>query len=200
MNSMMSQIRTAIVLFVLLSAVTGFVYPLAVTGVAQGLFPAKANGSLILSRGRPVGSELVGQPFQDPKYFWGRLSATPDYPYNAASSSGSNLGPSNPVLVDAAKDRIEALHKVDPGNRAAVPVDLVTASASGLDPHISIAAARFQLARVARARALSEEEVGRLVDQFTEPRQLGLLGEPRVNVLALNLALDKLSASSKGNP
>lgn len=200
MNSMMSQIRTAIVLFVLLSAVTGLVYPLAVTGVAQGLFPAKANGSLILSRGRPVGSELVGQPFQDPKYFWGRLSATPDYPYNAASSSGSNLGPSNPVLVDAAKDRIEALHKVDPGNRAAVPVDLVTASASGLDPHISIAAARFQLARVARARALSEEEVGRLVDQFTEPRQLGLLGEPRVNVLALNLALDKLSASSKGNP
>lgn len=199
MNRMITQIRPAIALFVILSALTGLIYPLAVTVVAQGIFPAKANGSLILSRGRPVGSELIGQPFQDPKYFWGRLSATPDFPYNAASSSGSNVGPSNPALVDAVKDRIEALHKADLGNRAAIPVDLVTASGSGLDPHISIAAARFQLARVARVRKLSEEDIRRLVEQFTEPRQLGFLGEPRVNVLGLNLALDELNASSQGN-
>jgi K+-transporting ATPase ATPase C chain len=178
--------------FFLLTIVTGIVYPLLVTGVAQLILPEKANGSLIPGQRGYSGSELIGQPFDDPKYFWGRLSATPDFPYNSASSGGSNLGPSNPALVEAVKARIEALQKVDPGNKSPVPIDLVTSSGSGLDPHISPAAALYQVARVARARGLSEEQVRSLVDQSTEPRQWGFLGEPRVNVLELNLALDRI--------
>lgn len=178
--------------FLLLTVATGIVYPLLVTGAAQLLFPEKANGSLIRSGGGYAGSGLIGQPFDAPKYFWGRLSATPDFPYNSASSSGSNLGPSNPALTEAGKARLEALRKADPGNRSFVPIDLVTSSASGLDPHISPAAAFYQVPRVARSRGLSPDNVRHLVDQFTEPRQWGFLGEPRVNVLKLNLALDRL--------
>ncbi len=177
-------------IFLLLTVVTGIVYPLIVTGVAQLVFPEKANGSLIRKEGGYAGSELIGQPFDDPKYFWGRLSATPDFPYNSASSSGSNLGPSNPALVEAVKARVEAFQKADPGNHSSIPIDLVTSSGSGLDPHISPAAAVYQAPRVARARGLSEDQILRLVEQFTEPRQWGFLGEPRVNVLKLNLALD----------
>ena len=183
-------LRPAIVLFVLLSVVTGLLYPLAVTGVAQLTMPAAANGSLVVRDGQVVGSTLIGQSFADPKHFWGRPSATGPMSHNAAASSGSNLGPMNPALADAVKARIEALRAADPGNTAAVPVDLVTASASGLDPHISRAAADYQLARVARARALPEPELKRLLDQHTEWPVLGFLGEPRVNVLLLNLALD----------
>jgi K+-transporting ATPase ATPase C chain len=180
--------------FLLLTVVTGFVYPLLVTGVVQLAFPEKANGSLIHKEGGYAGSELIGQPFDDPKYFWGRLSATPDFPYNSASSSGSNLGPSNPSLVEAVKARVEALRKADPGNHSSIPIDLVTSSGSGLDPHISPAAASFQASRVARVRGLSENQVRRMVDEFTEPRQWGFLGEPRVNVLKLNLALDRVQS------
>jgi K+-transporting ATPase ATPase C chain len=183
--------------FLLLTVLTGIVYPLMVTGVAQLFIPEKANGSLIRRGGGYAGSELIGQPFDDPKYFWGRLSATPDFPYNSASSSGSNFGPSNPGLVKAAKERIDALQKADPGNRSSVPIDLVTSSGSGLDPHISPAAAFYQVPRVARARGLSEEEVNHLVALLTEPRQLGFLGEPRINVLKLNLALDGLQRPGK---
>ncbi len=185
--------------FLLLTVVTGIVYPLLVTGVAQLLFPHQANGSLIPGKGGYAGSELIGQPFDDPKYFWGRLSATPDFPYNSASSSGSNLGPSNPALVDEVKGRLEALKKADPGNEAPIPIDLVTSSGSGLDPHISPAAADYQVARVARARGIPEDRVRALVGEFTGPRQWGFLGEPRVNVLKLNLALDRLPANS-GKP
>jgi K+-transporting ATPase ATPase C chain len=181
--------------FLLLTVVTGIVYPLLVTGVAQLAFPEKANGSLILREGGYAGSELIGQPFDDPKYFWGRLSATPDFPYNSSSSSGSNLGPSNPALVEAVKARVEALQKADPGNKSSIAIDLVTSSGSGLDPHISPAAALYQAPRVARARGLSEDRVRHLVEQFTEPRQWGFLGEPRVNVLKLNLALDHLQSN-----
>jgi K+-transporting ATPase KdpC subunit len=181
--------------FLLLTVVTGIVYPLLVTGVAQLAFPEKANGSLIRREGGYAGSELIGQPFDDPKYFWGRLSATPDFPYNSASSSGSNLGPSNPALVEAVKARVEALQKADPGNQSSIPIDLVTSSGSGLDPQISPAAALYQIPRVARAREMSEDRVRRLVDQFIEPRQWGFLGEPRVNVLKLNLALDHLPSN-----
>ncbi len=188
---MFQQLRPVLMVFLLLTAVTGIVYPLLVTGVAQLAFPERANGSLIRREGGYAGSELIGQPFDDPKYFWGRLSATPDFPYNSASSSGSNLGPSNPALVEAVKARLEALRKADPGNKSSVPIDLVTSSGSGLDPHIGPAAAFYQVARVARARGLSEDRVRRLVDQFTESRQWGFLGEPRVNVLRLNLALDR---------
>jgi K+-transporting ATPase ATPase C chain len=180
--------------FLLLTVVTGIIYPLLVTGVAQLAFPEKANGSLIRGEGGYAGSELIGQPFDDPKYFWGRLSATPDFPYNSASSSGSNLGPSNPALVDAVKARIEALQKADPGNKSSIPIDLVTSSGSGLDPHVSPAAALYQVPRVARARGVSEDQVRHLVEKFTEPRQWGFLGEPTVNVLKLNLALDSLRA------
>jgi K+-transporting ATPase ATPase C chain len=187
---MFKQIRPVLMVFLLLTAMTGILYPLLVTGVAQLVFPEKANGSLILRDGGYAGSELIGQPFDDPKYFWGRLSATPDFPYNSASSSGSNLGPSNPALVEAVKARVEALQKADPGNTSPVPIDLVTSSGSGLDPHISPAAALYQVPRVARVRGLTEDQVRRLVDKFTEPRQWGFLGEPRVNVLKLNLALD----------
>jgi K+-transporting ATPase ATPase C chain len=173
-----------------MTLLTGVLYPLAVTGVAQVLFPARANGSLIVQAGRPVGSALVGQPFDDPKYFWGRLSATGPFAYNSAASSGSNYGPSSDALLEAARGRVEALRAADPGNAAPIPVDLVTASGSGLDPHVSPAAARWQVPRVARARGLAPQAVEALVAEHTRGRQLGFLGEPRVNVLALNLALD----------
>ena len=188
-----SLLRPALTLFVVLSIVTGLLYPLAVTGVAQAVFPNQANGSLITQGGKPVGSELIGQSFSEPGHFWGRPSATAPMPYNAAASGGSNLGPSNPALAEAVKARIEALRAADPGNTQPVPVDLVTASASGLDPHISPAAAAYQAPRVARARGLQLAQVQTLVQQHTESPWLGWLGEPRVNVLALNLALDSLS-------
>lgn len=187
---MTSTLRPALVLFVLLSAITGLMYPLAVTGIAQATMPAAANGSLLLREGRPVGSALIGQSFTDPRDFWGRPSATAPTPYNAGASGGSNLGPLNPALAEAVKARIEALRAADPGQAAPVPVDLVTTSASGLDPHISRAAADYQLARVARLRGLPEDELRRLVDRHTEEPWLGVVGEPRVHVLALNLALD----------
>jgi len=187
---MNTQLRPALVLFVALSVVTGLVYPLAVTGIAQIAFPDKANGSLVTQDGKVVGSALIGQAFSDPKHFWSRPSATSPMPYNAANSAGSNQGPLNPALADAVKARVAALRAADPGNDKPVPVDLVTASASGLDPHISRAAADYQLARVAKARGMAEADVRRLVDAHTEWPWLGFLGEARVNVLALNLALD----------
>ena len=183
-------VRPALVLFAALTALTGIAYPLVVTGIAQIAFPDQANGSLMLRDGKPVGSALIGQNFTDPKYFWGRPSATTPMPYNAANSGGSNLGPLNPALADAVKARIAALRAADPGNTAAVPVDLVTASGSGLDPHISVAAARFQATRVARVRQLAPDQVQELIDATSEATLLGFLGEPRVNVLRLNLALD----------
>ncbi|MFH1817429.1 MAG: potassium-transporting ATPase subunit KdpC [Pseudomonadota bacterium] len=190
---MKTLLRPALTLFVLLSAITGVVYPVAVTGIAKVLFPDAAEGSLIVENGKPVGSRLIGQNFTDPKHFWGRPSATGPMPYNAGASSGSNQGPLNPALKDAVKARIDALKASDPSQTAPIPEDLVTASGSGLDPQISPAAARWQAPRVARVRGLSEAEVSRLIDAHTEGRQLGLLGEPRVNVLALNLALDRLA-------
>ena len=189
---MFRQLRPVLMVFLLLTVVTGIIYPLLVTGMAQLAFPEKANGSLLRKGSGYAGSELIGQPFDDPKYFWGRPSATPGFPYNSASSSGSNLGPSNPALIKAVKARVEALRKADPGNPSPVPIDLVTSSGSGLDPHISPAAAVYQTPRVARGRGLSEEQVRYLVNQVTEQRQLGLVGEPRVNVLKLNLALEEL--------
>jgi potassium-transporting ATPase KdpC subunit len=196
---MFAILRPALMVFLTLSILTGVLYPILVTGLAQLIFPVQANGSLMGREGRPIGSELIGQPFDDPKYFWGRPSATPDFPYNSASSSGSNLGPSNPALAEAVKERLKALQKADPGNPSSIPIDLVTASGSGLDPHISPAAALYQAPRVARARSLSEEQVRRLVGQFTEPRQLGFLGEPRVNVLRLNLALNGMEDQGKSS-
>jgi len=189
---MLKQLRPVFVVFLLLTLVTGIAYPLLVSGVALLVFPEKAKGSLIRSEDGYLGSELIGQPFDETKYFWGRLSATPDFPYNPALSSGSNLGPSNPALVETVKARIEALQKANLGNRSPIPVDLVTSSGSGLDPHITPAAAIYQIPRVVLARGLSEDQVRRLVDQFTEPRQWGFLGEPRVNVLKLNRALDRI--------
>ena len=189
---MKNILRPALVLFLVLTLVTGVAYPLLVTGLAQGLFPAQAAGSLIMRDGKPVGSSLIGQNFTDPKNFWGRPSATGPMPYNASASSGSNQGPLNPALVEAVKGRIDALRAADPGNTAPVPVDLVSASASGLDPHISPAAANYQTARVARVRNLPLEQVQQLVAQETEMPWLGLLGEPRVHVLRLNLALDAI--------
>jgi len=177
-------------MLVVLSVLTGIVYPLLTWGIAQLAFPGAANGSLIERNGKAVGSTLIGQPFDDPKYFWSRPSATSPQPYNGASSSGSNQGPTNPALADAVKDRIKALRDADPGNVAAIPADLVTASGSGLDPEISLASAEYQLARVAKARGVSAESVRKLVGENTSGRTLGLLGEPRVNVLRLNLALD----------
>jgi K+-transporting ATPase ATPase C chain len=193
---MLAQLRAAIVSLAVFTVITGLAYPLLVTGIAQAAFPAKANGSLLEHGGKPVGSRLVGQSFDDAKYFWGRLSATADsngkpLAYNGAASTGSNLGPTNPALVDEVKARIDALHEADPGNDAPVPVDLVTSSGSGLDPDISPAAAQYQVRRVAKARGLDEGRVRALVAAHTEDRQLGLLGEPRVNVLELNLALDE---------
>ncbi|VTU16951.1 Potassium-transporting ATPase C chain [Variovorax sp. PBL-H6] len=187
---MFKILRPALVIFVLLSGLTGLLYPLAVTGAAHALFPAQAEGSLVLRGGKPVGSSLVGQNFGDPAHFWGRPSATAPMPYNAGASGGSNQGPLNPALADAVKRRVEVLRAADPGNAQPVPVDLVTASASGLDPHITPAAARYQAARVARLHQLPIDRVEQLIDDHTEGRWLGLVGEPRVNVLALNLALD----------
>jgi K+-transporting ATPase ATPase C chain len=185
-------VRPALVTFAVLTALTGIAYPLVVTGIGQVAFPEAAAGSLIVRDGKPVGSSLIGQNFSDPKYFWGRPSATGPQPYNASNSSGSNLGPLNQALVEAVKGRIDALRAADPGNVAPVPVDLVTASGSGLDPHLSVAGVRFQAARVAKARGVPLAQVQQLVTEHTEGRWLGLLGEPRVNVLALNLALDSL--------
>jgi K+-transporting ATPase ATPase C chain len=193
-----SLLRPAVTVFALLTVLTGVLYPSLVTIIAQAAFPFQANGSLIVRDGQVVGSELIGQSFDDPGYFWGRLSATGTFPYNSfnadnlTASSGSNYGPLNPALLEAAQARIDALRAADPGNSAPVPVDLVTASASGLDPHISPAAAYYQVPRVARERGLDEDQVRALVDEQTEGRQLGFLGEPRVNVLMLNLALDEL--------
>jgi K+-transporting ATPase ATPase C chain len=186
----MTHLRPALVSLVLLTVITGVIYPLVVTGIAKVAFPWQADGSLIVKDGKVVGSALIGQPFDDPKYFWGRPSATSPHPYNAAASSGSNQGPTNPALIKAVQDRVDALRAADPGNTAHVPVDLVTASGSGLDPHISPAAALYQVRRVAKVRGLDEAKVRDLVSRHTEGRQLGFLGEPRVNVLALNLALD----------
>ena len=193
---MKTLIRPAVTLFVLLSIITGLIYPLLVTGIGQAAFPAQAAGSLIERDGKLIGSRLIGQNFTDPKYFWGRPSATAPQPYNAAASGGSNLGPLNPALQDAVESRVKALRAADPGNTQPVPIDLVTASASGLDPHISPAAADYQIARVARARGLAPEAVRNLVVQHTEARQWSVFGESRVNVLELNLALDALPAHS----
>ena len=187
---MFAQFRPALVLIILMTVLTGIVYPLLVTAVSQVGMPERANGSLIVREGKPVGSALIGQPFGDPKHFWSRPSATSPYPYNASSSSGSNQGPTNPALTDAVTARIKALRDADPGNTAPVPADLVTASGSGLDPHISPAAAEYQVARVAKARSVDPAKLRGLVAEATEGRQLGFLGEPRVNVLKLNLALD----------
>jgi len=187
---MKSIIRPAVVLFVVMTVITGIVYPFAVTAIAQLFFPVQAGGSILIQDGHAVGSTLIGQPFSDPKYFWSRLSATTPQPYNGTGSTGSNLGPLNPALIDAVKSRIDALHTVDRGNTAPIPVDLVTASGSGLDPEISLAAAYYQVPRVARARQVSPEYVQRLVASHERQRVLGFLGEPRVNVLELNLALD----------
>ena len=192
---MKNILRPALVLFFVLTLITGMVYPLAVTGVAKTLFPQQVAGSLVSRDGKTVGSSLIGQNFSDPKHFWGRPSATGPMPYNATASSGSNLGPLNPALVEAVKGRVDALRAADPGhtaNTAAVPVDLVTASASGLDPHISPAAARYQVARIAKLRGLPVEQIQALVDAQTEKPWLGLIGEAQVNVLRLNLALDNL--------
>ena len=186
----MSELRPALIVFLLLSVLTGVAYPLVVTGIGQAAFHSAANGSIIESGGRRVGSRLLGQPFSDPGYFWSRPSATGPSPYNGAVSSGSNQGPINPALATAVKQRIAALRAADPANTAPVPVDLVTASGSGLDPHISPAAAAYQIKRVARERKMAEHEVRRLVAELTEDRTFGVLGEPRVNVLELNLALD----------
>jgi potassium-transporting ATPase KdpC subunit len=189
---MKTLLRPAVSLFILLSVVTGIAYPLVVTGAADVLFPEQTAGSLVLKDGKPIGSTLIGQNFSDPKYFWGRPSATSPQPYNGVASGGSNLGPLNPALVDAVRGRIDALKAADPANTRPIPADLVTASASGLDPDISPAAAEYQGGRVARARGLPIEKVNALIEEHTAARQWGLFGEPRVNVLGLNLALDTL--------
>lgn len=195
---MTSQVRPAFFMLLIFTLITGVFYPLAVTGIAQVIFPHQANGSLIMADDKAVGSELIGQQFDDPSYFWGRISATGAFAYNAfnadalAGSSGSNYGPLNPALIDMVQARIDALKAADPENTLPIPVDLVTASGSGLDPHISVAAALYQVHRVASARGLNEADIQSLVDQYTEGRQFGFLGEPTVNVLQLNLALDGL--------
>ncbi len=189
---MRHQLRPAVVSLVIFTLLTGIIYPAVITGIAQVIFPHQANGSLIEKNGQVVGSQLIGQQFDDPRYFWGRLSATSPFPYNASSSSGSNLGPTNPALEDEVKTRIAALKAADPKNTAPIPVDLVTSSGSGLDPDISVAAALYQVPRVAKARGLSEQVVIALVDRYTQDRVLGIFGEPRVNVLELNLALDAI--------
>ena len=190
---MRTLIRPAVTLLLLMTVLLGVVYPVVITGIARVAFPTQASGSLIMKDGKAVGSTLIGQNFTAPKYFWGRPSATGNAPYNGTASSGSNLGPLNSALTDAIKGRIDALRAADPGNTAPVPVDLVTASGSGLDPEISEAAAQYQLARVARVRGLTTEKVQKLIDAHTQGRLLGFLGEPRVNVLELNMALDSAS-------
>jgi K+-transporting ATPase ATPase C chain len=187
----LKQLKTSVLALLVLIVGTGLLYPLATTAIGQALFPGAANGSLIYGKdGKPVGSRLIGQPFDDPKYFWSRPSATAPVPYNAAASSGSNLGPTNETLLKAVQDRVDILHKVDPDNKAPIPVDLVTASASGLDPHITPAAAIYQVKRVARLRDLTENDLQKMIQKHTQDRFLGLLGEPAVNVLELNLELD----------
>ena len=192
---MKAMIRPALSLFVVLTVVTGVIYPLAVTGVAKAAFPHQAAGSLIVKDGKTIGSSLIGQNFTDPKYFWGRPSATSPMANNGQGSGGSNLGPLNPALTDAIKGRVDALHSADPGNKAPVPVDLVTTSASGLDPEISVAAAQYQAARIARLRGVSPEVIEGIIARHTQGRLLGLLGEPRVNVLDMNIELQHSSAS-----
>lgn len=187
----LKTLRASAALILVFTVITGLIYPLIVTGIAQAMFPARANGSLTILAGRTVGSDLIGQPFNEPRYFWGRPSATPASPYNSGASSGSNQGPLNPALLDDVRRRVRDVKAADSLNTQPVPVDLVTASGSGLDPHISILAALYQVPRVARARGLSEERVRALVDRHTEGRQFGILGEPRVNVLLLNIALDE---------
>ena len=184
------QIKQAILIFIVLSIIAGIIYPLFITGIAQVFFRNQANGSLIYQKGKPVGSSFIGQAFNDPKYFWGRISATSPVSFNAASSSGSNLGPSNPLLLEVVKARIKALRVADHDNASPVPVDLVTSSASGLDPHISLAAAYYQAPRIARLRGLSQDTIKILIAKHTSGRLFGLIGEPVVNVLELNLALD----------
>jgi len=189
---MLKMIQPAVVIFVLLSLLTGVIYPVLVTLAAQSLFPNQANGSLLYNAaGKPIGSDLIGQTFNDPRYFWGRPSATSPTPYNAAASSGSNLGPTNPVLIDAVAARVKALRDADPSNRAPVPVDLVTASASGLDPHISLAAAEYQIPRIAKTRNVDPAKLRDLVTRHSEGRQWYIFGEPRINVLKINLFLDE---------
>jgi K+-transporting ATPase ATPase C chain len=190
---MLKHLQPAAVLLLIFTVLTGMVYPAIITGLAQLLFPDQANASLMTdSKGKTSGSSLIGQAFSDPRYFWGRPSATTPFAYNAAASSGSNLGPNNPALLDAVKARIAALQSADPDNKASIPVDLLTSSASGLDPHISPAAAQYQIERVAKARQLSAEKLRAIVQKNIEGRQWGFFGEARVNVLALNLALDAL--------
>ena len=189
---MRALIRPAFAALLVFTFLTGILYPTVITGIAQGLFPRQTNGELILRDKKMIGSELIGQYFDDPKYFWGRPSATVPYPYNASASSGSNIGPSNPILVEDVQNSLAKVKSADPANHLLIPVDLVTSSASGLDPHISPAAAQVQVRRVAKVRGLSEITVSNLVQQFTEDRQFGFLGEPRVNVLKLNLALDEI--------
>jgi K+-transporting ATPase ATPase C chain len=188
------QLRSALMMLLTLTLLTGVIYPLAVTGLAQLFLPSLADGSLIIRDGKVIGSELIGQQFDDPKYFWGRPSATSPFPYNAAASSGSNLGPTNPAFIEAVRGRVSALRAADPVNDTPIPVDLVTASGSGLDPHMSPAAAEYQLKRVARARGLGENTLRDLVARHTEGRQLGVLGERRIIILKLNVALDDLTA------
>jgi K+-transporting ATPase ATPase C chain len=195
---LLKHLRMSIIAIIVFTFLTGILYPLAVTGLAQLFFPKKANGSLIVKDGKTFGSELIGQPFSDPKYFWSRLSATGSFAYNAASSSGSNYGPINQTYLDGVKKRIQDLKAVDTSNTLPIPVDLVTASGSGLDPHIGVSAALYQLPRVARIRNLKQDQVRSLVAQYTEGRQLGFLGEARVNVLKLNLALDETQSFSGG--
>lgn len=197
---MLAQVRPALVSLLLLTLITGLLYPLAVTGAAKLVFGDKAGGSIIISQGRTVGSELIGQSFSDPKYFWPRPTATSPHPYAGEAGTGSNLGPTNPALAEAVKDRVAALRGADPGNHRPVPVDLVTASGSGLDPHISVAAADYQMSRVARVRGLAEADVRALVERYTQSRTLGLLGEPRVNVVALNIALDASETATRPMP
>lgn len=187
-----NSLKPAFLMLIVMTLITGLAYPLLVTGIAQALMSPQAEGSLIMRDGKAVGSELIGQPFSDPKYFWSRPSATAPFPYNAAASTGSNLGPTNPALQESVAGRIMTLRVADSGAAGAVPADLVTASASGLDPHISPAAAQYQVRRVAKLRGLPVDAVQQLVDRYTSDRQFGVLGEPRVNVLRLNLALDAI--------
>jgi potassium-transporting ATPase KdpC subunit len=195
---LLKNFRIAFIMLALFTILTGLIYPLAITGIAQLVFPDKANGSLIKKSGKAAGSELIGQPFNDPKYFWSRLSATGSFSYNAGASSGSNYGPINPAFLNGVNKRVQDLKAADPLNTQPVPVDLVTASGSGLDPHISVAAALYQLERVAKKRNMQTAHIRTLIDEFTDGRTIGFLGEPRVNVLRLNLALDDIQSLSGG--